>query len=105
MQVCEAGASAFTADFAARLHVWERYLDGSVMVYLKKQCGHIQQDVAANRVYQAFERLQIAWYTVNARRTAGGSPQFDEAALSELNAAEEEWLEARAAVSLSAISR
>jgi len=69
------------------------------MASLTKQSLQISQNVAANRVYQAFERLQIAWYTVNARRPAGGSSQFDEDAIKELNAAEEEWLAARAASS------
>lgn len=65
------------------------------MVYLKKHYGHKEMDAAANRAYQAFERLQIAWYTVNIRRPANGASQFDEAAINELNAAEEEWLIAR----------
>jgi len=70
------------------------------MVSIKKQYHHIAQDSAANRVYQAFERLQIAWYTVNARSPANGVPQLDEAAMTELNAAEEEWLAARESVSI-----
>ena len=64
---------------------------------LKKQYNQIAENSAANRVYQAFERLQIAWYTVNALRPANGSPQFDEAAIIELEDAEREWLAARAA--------
>ena len=64
------------------------------MVSIKEQHQQIAQDYAANRVYQAFERLQIAWYSVNARRPANGPAQFDEAAISELEAAEEEWLAA-----------
>lgn len=56
------------------------------------------QDAIANRVYQAFERLQLAWYTANARHPANETPQLDEAASVELKAAEEEWLAARAAV-------
>ena len=57
------------------------------------------QDAAANRVYQAFERLQLAWYTVNnARRSVNGTVQYDNAAIVELEAAEEEWLAARSAL-------
>ena len=62
------------------------------MATMNKKRHHIAQDVIANRVYQAFERLQIAWYAVNARSSANGAPQVDEAAIRELNAAEEEWL-------------
>ena len=72
------------------------------MATINKQYHHITQDVVANRVYQAFERLQIAWYAVNARNsTNNGAPQVDEAALRELNAAEEEWLAVRESVSVS----
>ena len=60
---------------------------------MNKNCHLIAQDAVANRVYQAFERLQIAWYAANAR-------QVDEAAIRELNAAEEEWLAARDSVSV-----
>ena len=63
---------------------------------MKKQYHFGAQDAVANRVYQAFERLQMAWYSVNARRPVNA--QLDEAAVTELKAAEEEWLEARAAV-------
>ena len=65
------------------------------MASLKKQFVTDTQDDAANRAYQAFDRLQLAWYTVNARRPAGDASHFDEAAVKELNAAEEEWLAAR----------
>lgn len=70
------------------------------MVSLKQQHRHSANDAAANRVYQAYERLQIAWYTVNAHRPADGAAQFDQAALNELEAAEEEWLAARAEVAV-----
>ena len=73
------------------------------MVSMKRQHYISAQEATANRVYQAFERLQIAWYTVNAQRSMNGSSQFDqfdEAAIKELEAAEEEWLAARAAVSI-----
>ena len=71
------------------------------MVSTKNQYYQMAQDVAANRVHQAFERLQIAWYTVNARNSANGASQLDEAAIKELDAAEEEWLAARESVSIS----
>ena len=58
---------------------------------------HIGQDTAVDR---AFERLQIAWRTVRARRAANGVAQFDAAAMEELDAAEAEWLAARAAAAL-----
>lgn len=69
------------------------------MVCIKKQYHQVAQDAAANRVYQAFERLQFAWYTVNTRRPANGTPQLDEAAIIEIKAAEEEWHAARESVS------
>ena len=62
------------------------------MATMNKKYHHIGQDAVANRVYQAFERLQIAWYALNARSSVDGAPQGDEAAIRELNAAEEEWL-------------
>ena len=71
------------------------------MATINKQYHYIAQDAVANRVYQAFERLQIAWYAVNARKAAHGAPQVDEAAIRELNAAEEEWLAVRDSVSVS----
>ena len=71
------------------------------MATMNKNYHHIAQDAVANRVYQAFERLQIAWYAVNARSSANGAPQVDEAAIRELNAAEEEWLAVRDSVSVS----
>jgi len=73
------------------------------MVTMNKNYHHIAQDAVANRVYQAFERLQLAWYAVNARNTntANGAPQIDEVAMRELNAAEEEWLAVRDSVSVS----
>ena len=71
------------------------------MATMNKNYHHIAQDAVANRVYQAFERLQIAWYAVNARNCANGTLQVDEAAIRELNAAEEEWLAARDSVSVS----
>jgi cell fate (sporulation/competence/biofilm development) regulator YlbF (YheA/YmcA/DUF963 family) len=67
------------------------------MIAMKKQYQQTAQDAAAHRVYQAFERLQIAWYTINAQRSANGVSQFDQAAMSELEAAEQEWLAARSA--------
>jgi len=71
------------------------------MAAMNKKYHHIAQDAVANRVYQAFERLQIAWYAVNARNAVNGAPQVDEAAMKELNAAEEEWLAVRDSVSVS----
>ena len=72
---------------------------------MNKHYRHDARDAAAHRVYQAFERLQFAWYSVNARRPAGNPQHLDEAALHELDAAEAEWLEARAALSMAALSR
>jgi hypothetical protein len=69
---------------------------GIRMVSINAQPHHIGQDTAVERVAQAFERLQIAWRTVQARRAAGGLTQFDAAAMNELDAAEAEWLSARA---------
>lgn len=57
---------------------------------MKKQNQFDALDAFANRVYQAFERLQMARYSVNG--------QLDETAITELQDAEEEWLEARASV-------
>jgi hypothetical protein len=71
------------------------------MATINKKYHHIAHDAVANRVYQAFERLQLAWYAVNARNAANGAPQVDEAAMRELNAAEEEWLAVRDSVSIS----
>jgi hypothetical protein len=65
------------------------------MAIINNQYHYIAQDAVANRVYQAFERLQIAWYALNARSSVDGAPQGDEAAIRELNAAEEEWLTVR----------
>jgi primosomal protein N'' len=73
---------------------------GLRMVSIKAQHHHIAQDTTVNRVNQAFERLQNAWDAVRAQRSADGTTQFDEAALNELDAAEEEWLTARAAASV-----
>lgn len=70
------------------------------MVSTNAQHHQIGQDTAVDRVDQAFERLQIAWRTVRARRSANGIAQFDAAAVKELDAAEAEWLAARAAASL-----
>ena len=70
------------------------------MSAIKKPYHYGAQDAAANRVFQAFERLQIAWYTVNARRPVHGDSQLDESAVTELKAAEEEWFAARTAVSI-----
>lgn len=67
------------------------------MVNAKDKHRESAQDAAASRVYQAYERLQLAWYTVNAQRPANGSTQFDQEAINELEAAEQEWLMARAA--------
>jgi hypothetical protein len=66
---------------------------------VKKQYHQVGRDDAANRVYQAFERLQFAWYIVNTRRPANGEPRHDDAAILELNAAEEEWLAVRESTS------
>jgi hypothetical protein len=73
------------------------------MATMNKRYHHIAQDAVANRVYQAFERLQLAWYAVNARNSANanGVPQVDEAAIREVNAAEEEWLAVRDSASVS----
>ena len=68
------------------------------MATMNKHYHYITQDAVANRGYQAFEELQIAWYAVNARKAAHGAPQVDEAAIRELNAAEEEWLAVREVV-------
>jgi len=68
---------------------------------IKRQYRLIAEDSAASRVYQAFERLQIAWYTISARSPAKEAPQLDATAMRELNAAEEEWLAARESVSIS----
>ena len=66
---------------------------------VKKKSSFGAQDAAANRVYQAFERLQLAWYTVNnARHSVNGTVQYDNAAIVELEAAEEEWLAVRSAL-------
>ena len=70
------------------------------MATMNNKYHHIAQDAFANRVYQAFERLQIAWYTVNATNSANGALQVDEDAIRELNAAEEEWLAVRDSVSV-----
>lgn len=72
------------------------------MVSINVQHHHIGQDTAMDRVAQAFERLQIAWRAVQARRAANGSAQFDAAVMNELDAAEAEWLAARAEASSSA---
>ena len=69
------------------------------MVSNKAQHHHFVQDTALDLVNQAFERLQIAWEAVRAQRSINGTTEFDEAALNELNVAEEEWLTARAAAS------
>lgn len=69
------------------------------MVSNKTQHHHISQVSAVDRVNQALERLQNAWEAIRAQRSANGSKQFDEAVLNELDAAEEEWLAARAAAS------
>ena len=71
------------------------------MVSINAQHHHIAQDTAVDRVDQAFERLQIAWRDVRAQRAANGIPQFDTTTLNELDAAEKEWLAARAELSIS----
>lgn len=63
---------------------------------VKKQHQLGVEDIIANRVYQAFEKLQMAWYTVNMRRPT--DEPLDEASITELKAAEEEWLVAHAEV-------
>lgn len=73
---------------------------GSI-VFMKGQHHHIPQDAAVNRVDRAFERLQMAWRNLRAQRSANGTRQFDAATMIELDAAEEEWLAARAAASVS----
>ena len=70
------------------------------MAFVRAQYRHFAQDAVANRVYQAFERLQFAWYTLSARRSDNNPSQFDEAAVIELKAAEEEWSAARSAVNI-----
>jgi hypothetical protein len=69
------------------------------MVNANDKYRQIAQDTAASRVYQAYERLQRAWYMVNAQRPANGSTQFNQEAINELEAAEQEWLMARATAS------
>ena len=72
------------------------------MVSINAQPHHAGQDAVEDRVDQAFERLQIAWRTVQARRAANGITQFDDAAaMNELDAAEAEWLAVRAEASSS----
>jgi hypothetical protein len=69
---------------------------GVGMVSINAQSHHIGQDAAVDRVTQAFERLKIAWRAVQARLSTNGITQLDAAALNELDAAEAEWLAARA---------
>ena len=69
------------------------------MVSINAQPHHAGQDAVEDRVDQAFERLQIAWRAVQARLSANGITQLDAAALNELDAAEAEWLAARAEAS------
>ncbi len=71
------------------------------MVSINAQHHPVGQDAAVDRVAQAFERLQVAWRTVRARRAANGITQFDAAALKELDAAEAEWLAVRSEASIS----
>jgi hypothetical protein len=78
----------------------ESKLEGLCMVSIKAQHHEIVQDTAVDLVNKAFERLQIAWETVRAQRSINGITEFDEAALNELDAAEEEWLTARTAASI-----
>ena len=54
------------------------------------------QDIVTSRVYQAFEKLQMAWYTVNMRRPTDAP--LDEVSITEIKAVEEEWLAAYAKV-------
>lgn len=68
------------------------------MVVTQGQYTYITQESAVNRLNQAFERLETAWHTVRAWRLTNGTRQFEAALINELNAAEEEWLAARAAV-------
>jgi len=70
------------------------------MGIVKDKYRLIAQDATASRVYQAYERLQLAWYMANARRSANGSTQLDQNLINELEAAEQEWLAARAAASI-----
>jgi hypothetical protein len=74
---------------------------GICMVSINAQHHHIGQDAAVDRVNRAYERLQNAWRTVQARRAANGITQFDAAVMNELDAAEAEWLTARAEASIS----
>ena len=69
---------------------------GSI-VSMQEQHHHIPQDAVVNRVDQAFARLQMAWRNLRAQRAANATRQFDAASMIELDAAEEEWLAARAA--------
>lgn len=67
------------------------------MMSIKEQHHRTAQDAAVSRLNQALERLEIAWDTAHARRSANGMGQFDAADLIELDTAEEEWLAARRA--------
>ena len=64
---------------------------------MKEQHSTIAQDAATDRMKRAYERLQSAWRAIHARRAANCKRQLDEAAIIELDAAEDEWLEARSA--------
>lgn len=70
------------------------------MVSIKAQHHHTAQDTAVDRENRAFDRLEKAWEAVRAQRSVNVTTRLDEAALSELDAAEEEWLAARAAAAV-----
>ena len=69
------------------------------MVSVKEPHPAIALDAAVDRMKLAFERLQVAWEAIRARRSANGKMQIDEATMIELDAAEEEWLTARSTAS------
>ena len=74
---------------------------GVRVVSINAQSHHNGHDAAVDRLTQAFERLKIAWRAVQARLSSNEITQLDAAALNELDAAEAEWLAARAEASSS----
>jgi len=70
------------------------------LVSVREQHHHTSRDGDIERVERAFARLQTAWRSVRAQSPGKGSSHFDAAAMGELDAAEEEWLAARAAADL-----
>lgn len=58
----------------------------------------VAHDSEADRVVEAFEKLQTVWRAVRARISTNGTLQLDEETLKELDTAEEEWLAVRPSV-------